>query len=212
MATRRAVLAATAFFLALSGRWALADVPVPGHKQVQPRLRFDFDGPAGTSGYAFYLKYRRSPGNPYAGDLHVHAVTPGEPVDLGGTGQRFAEMALLAVPRPTAPPAGTLPDEAWLSKPVDGTLQAPVEEPYVWRPITDPDEHPIIPYRVTLADGKLGVTAAPEPASAAAGVGWLQVPVVAVGLLASLLIAGTGVWMIRRRLARKAVAPASGVA
>jgi hypothetical protein len=212
MSRRSAVFVATVLFLVLPGPWAVADVPVPGHKQVQPRLRFDFDSPAASSGYVFYLKYRRSPGNPHTGDLHVHAVTPGEPVDLAGTGQRFAEMALLAVPRAAAP-AGTAPDEAWLAKPPEGTLQAPVEEPYVWRPITDLDEHPVLPYRVTLADGKLQVAGPPdEPATASVQAGGFRVPVLAVGLVASLLIAGTGLWLVRRRLARKPVAQAPGVA
>jgi hypothetical protein len=211
MSTRKALLTA-AILLAVSGPWALADVPVPGHKQVQPRLRFDFDDPAATSGYAFFLKYRRSPGNPYAGDLHVHAVTPGEPVDLAGGGQRFAEMALLAVPHQAAPAAGTVPDEAWLAKPPADTLQASVEEPSVWRPITDLDEHPVVPYRVTLADGKLTVTPPPETVAAGGGrPGWLPVPAWVVGLLASLLVAGTGLWVVRRR-ARRADPQASGVA
>ena len=201
--SRRRALSVAAILLALSGAWAVADVPVPGHKQVQPRLRFDFENPAATSAYAFFLKYRRSPGNPYAGELHVHAVPPGEPVDLAGTGQRFAEMALVAVPREGAPPAGTVPDEAWLAKPASGTLQASVEEPSVWRPITDRDEHPLVPYRVTLADGKLTVTPPPdEPEAAASRVGWLPVPAWVVGLLASVLVAGTGVWVVRRRLGR----------
>jgi hypothetical protein len=169
---------------------------------VTPHLRFDNlnDYPD----YRFYLQYRRGDGNPFAAPLQIVEVFSGHPVAVEGRGRHVADMALLAGPRDQALPdfqrdaRGPAPE-------FPGFLRATnLEHPVTTTSVPRLDRQYVMPYRVAITDGKLELTALPvegdfptDPAERATLPYWP-----AAAALAAAVLAGAGVWFVRRRAAR----------
>jgi hypothetical protein len=200
---RPRAVAVTAALLFLLPSAARADMPLSGAvRQVTPQLRFDNldDYPD----YRFYLQYRRGDGNPFAAPLQIVEVFSGKPAPVAGEGRRVADLALLAAPRDQALPdfrrdtRGPAPE-------FPGFLRATnLEEPATTVSVLDATSYYLTPYRVAVRDGKLEVTALREEAVYPGGrAGRALLPYwPAAAALAATVLAGAGVWFVRRRAAR----------
>jgi hypothetical protein len=127
-------------------------------------------------------------------------------VAITGPGRRVADVALLAGPRDQAPP--DLPRDAVGPAPeFPGFLRANLEHPVTTTSIADAASHYVSAYRVAIKDGKLEVTALPVEGIFPGGrAGRALLPYwPAAAALAAAVLAGAGVWFVRRRATRRTV-------
>jgi hypothetical protein len=164
---------------------------MPGAVALEPYVRFD--GVANYPDYAFYVKYKRGGGNPNAARFDVLPVPDGKAFRLSGQGRRVGDIALVAVPRDKAPADGSSPPVEWLSEKTPGVLEAVSHEMRLdERLFLSPVDHLVVSYRVTIREGKLGITKMSEE--------WVLSFANALPALA--LAAGIvllGLWLVRRR-------------
>jgi hypothetical protein len=180
---------------------ARADVIPEGQKWITPQVRFDNLGD--YPDHEFYLTYSAG-GGPVQYWLHHVLVVPAR-VPVAIPHGRVANVSLVAVPRGKAKPPAEPGKEEWPPKDMPGVLRsAPMDRLIGWRPISDPNNQYVTPYRVAVADGKLVLT--PLPVEPPLADGWpARGPLLIAGAALACAIAGAGLWWLLAR--RRAPVP-----
>jgi hypothetical protein len=188
-------LLAFAFLLALAPA-ASADIALPpGLKYVKPRVQFD--GVEKYADHAFFLKFRSSPGNPFAAPPTYVQVKNAEPFTLEAA-RRIAGLELYALPAKDAEKLrADDPSYKWLDDKTPGVLRASLTPPSTVAPVTV-KEAPVTPYRVAIKEGKLtAIKAEVEKKSEAPHEDRIRTAFAAGALALGLAL--TGLWFVRRK-------------
>jgi hypothetical protein len=166
---------------------ARADMGFSFLSNTNPQFRFE--NLSDYPDHDFYLKYGHSSGNPFSAKF-VTPVTAGTPTQVKGEGKRLTPVVLIAVPH-GGPVPSTQMESDWVVTAEPGTLQS---EPLKW------DVGGTALYRVRIEDGRLqAISRGTEWLSGNTWVG------VIVGAALCAAVAFGGLFLVRRRLAARAV-------